>query len=70
MTAASKGSDLGGLRNPLSGERQLEAAESVLSDWALQLAEADRDREAADVLRVQNALLSLRCDFLESEKRP
>jgi hypothetical protein len=58
------------LRHPLTGERHLELAESVLDDWATQLADADRDGEAADVLRVRSALLSLRCSFLESEKRP
>jgi hypothetical protein len=58
------------LRHPLTGERHLELAESVLDDWATQLAEADRDGEAAEVLRVRSALLGLRCSFLESEKRP
>ena len=54
----------------LAGERHLETAESVLDDWATQLAEAERDSEAAEVLRVRAAILGLRCSFLESEKRP
>lgn len=52
----------------LSGESHLELAESVLGDWASALAEEGRDRDAADCLRAQNVLLSLRCGFLESEK--
>lgn len=58
------------LKFPLAGERQLEAAEQVLDDWAMILADADRSHEAAEVLRVKSALLSLRCGFLEKEKRP
>ena len=54
----------------LAGERHLETAESILTDWALILAGEGRDREAAECLRVQSAILGLRCDFLESEKEP
>jgi hypothetical protein len=62
--------DNGKLYFLLAGERHLELAESILHDWATQLAEVDRDREAAACLRVEAAILGLRCDFPESEKRP
>lgn len=54
----------------LCGERHLETAEDILKDWAQELARVGRDREAADCLRVSASILSLRCDFLESEKQP
>lgn len=53
----------------LREERRLEEAEQVLTDWATLLAEAGRDRDAADALRVLNTLLKFRCGFLESEKQ-
>lgn len=52
----------------LRDEAQLERAESTLDDWATALAEAGRDFDAAEALRVRAALLSFRCGFLFKEK--
>lgn len=53
----------------LHNEADLERAEETLHDWATALAEAERNYDAAEALRVANAILKFRCDFLESEKR-
>lgn len=61
---------LNGLRYLLSGERRIEDAEETLHEWAMALAEAGRDREASEALRLEGALLGFRCEFLSTEKAP
>lgn len=53
----------------LRNESDLIRAEETLKDWATELAKADRAREAAEALKLADAILCFRCDFLESEKR-
>ena len=52
----------------LEDEATLITAEQTLDLWASILADAGRDRDAADALRVQSELLKFRCRFLQSEK--
>ena len=53
----------------LRDECTLETAEQTLQLWATQLANAGRDHDAAEALRLASAILRFRCDFLEGEKR-
>lgn len=39
-------------------------AEQTLDIWATQLAEAGRDSEAAEALRIRNHILTFRCSFV------
>lgn len=52
----------------LDNEKSLETAEQTLEEWARVLADANRDREAADALRLANQICSFRCEFLAKEK--
>lgn len=52
----------------LPDERSLIEAEQTLTLWASLLADAGRDRDAAEAMRVQSTILKFRLDFLQSEK--
>lgn len=52
----------------LSDESVLEQAESVLHQWATQLAEADMHYDAAEALRTESAVLKFRCGISEKLK--
>lgn len=54
----------------LPDEGDLVTAEQTLALWASILADAGRDRDAADAIRLQNDILKFRLGFLQSDKKP